>query len=86
MAILWESDSDEVSALLIIKICRRIRSASFDSIDTVKQCLSVFVPMFLGIVVNKSKMYNAAAEGFLNATDCADYLTRKAPPSATPIL
>ncbi|MGI6039300.1 MAG: argininosuccinate lyase [Clostridiales bacterium] len=52
----------------------------FDSIDTVKQCLSVFVPMFLGIVVNKSKMYNAAAEGFLNATDCADYLTRKGAP------
>jgi argininosuccinate lyase len=52
----------------------------FDSFDTVKQCLSVFTPMFATMTVNKERMLSAASKGFLNATDCADYLTRKGMP------
>ncbi len=56
------------------------KEATFDAIDTVKQCLSVFTPMLATINVNKDKMRNAAAKGFINATDLADYLVKKGMP------
>ncbi len=56
------------------------KEAVFDSIDTVKQCLSIFVPMIDTMTVLKDNMYNAAARGFINATDVADYLTKKGIP------
>lgn len=52
----------------------------FDSIDTVKMCLSVFADMLYTIKVNKSKMLQATKDGFLNATDLADYLVKKGEP------
>ena len=52
----------------------------FDAIDTVKLCLSVFAPMISTLVFKPKKMRRAAAEGFLNATDCADYLVKKGLP------
>jgi len=52
----------------------------FDSYDTVEQCLSVFVPMFSTMKINKDRMLSAASGGFLNATDCADYLAKKGVP------
>lgn len=52
----------------------------FDSYDTVKQCLEVFTPMIASMKVNRERMLSAASEGFLNATDCADYLTKKGVP------
>ena len=55
----------------------------FDSYDTVKQCLEVFTPMIASMKVNRERMLSAASEGFLNATDCADYLTKKGCLSAT---
>ena len=52
----------------------------FDAIDTVKDCLRVFAPMIATINFKKEKMRQSAAEGFLNATDCADYLVKKGLP------
>lgn len=52
----------------------------FDAIDTVKNCLTTFIPMFATIRVLKENMRNAAAKGFINATDCADYLAKKGIP------
>ncbi len=53
------------------------KEAIFDSVDTLKQCLSIFTPMLKTIKVNKENMRNAAAKGFINATDLADYLVKK---------
>ena len=52
----------------------------FDSIDTVKMCLSILPEMIETITVNKDKMLKACEEGFLNATDVADYLVKKGVP------
>ena len=52
----------------------------FDSIDTVKLCLKVIVPMLDSIKFNKDNMLNAAKKGFINATDLADYLAKKGIP------
>ena len=56
------------------------KEAIFDAIDTVKLCLSTFQPMLATARVLKDNMRNAAAKGFINATDCADYLTKKGVP------
>ena len=52
----------------------------FDAVDTVKQCLEVFAPMFESVTVNADAMKAAAEKGFINATDCADYLTKRGVP------
>lgn len=52
----------------------------FDAIDTVKQCLEVFTPMFETMKLRRDNMKKAASKGFINATDCADYLTKKGVP------
>ncbi|MDR3209204.1 MAG: argininosuccinate lyase, partial [Oscillospiraceae bacterium] len=49
----------------------------FDALDTVKACLPVFTAMLRTMTVLKDNMYAAAAKGFINATDCADYLVRR---------
>lgn len=56
------------------------KEAIFDAIDTVKLCLTTFNPMLATMKVNKENMRNAAAKGFINATDCADYLVKKGLP------
>ena len=56
------------------------KEAIFDAVDTVKMCLSVFAPMIATMSVNEGNMYKAAGEGFINATDLADYLTKKGIP------
>lgn len=52
----------------------------FDSIDTVKDCLKIFIPMLKTATFLKDNMYNAAKKGFINATDLADYLAKKGMP------
>ena len=47
----------------------------FDALDTVKKCLDVFTPMIATMTVLESNMKKAAQEGFINATDLADWLT-----------
>ena len=56
------------------------KEAIFDAVDTVKLCLSTFEPMLRTATVLKENMRAAAAKGFINATDCADYLTKKGVP------
>ena len=56
------------------------KEAIFDAFDTVKLCLKTFIPMMKTMRVNKDKMRAAAAGGFINATDCADYLVKKGMP------
>ncbi len=56
------------------------KEAIFDSIDTVKICLNTLIPMLSTMKVLKDNMKKAAEKGFINATDCADYLTKKGVP------
>lgn len=56
------------------------KEAVFDAIDTVKNCLKVFAPMLATMTVLPANMELAARKGFLNATDCADYLTKRGLP------
>ncbi|MGB9791044.1 MAG: argininosuccinate lyase [Thermacetogeniaceae bacterium] len=53
------------------------KEAVFDTLDTVKGCLGVFIPMMETLQVNKERMREAAGGDFTNATDLADYLVRK---------
>ena len=52
----------------------------FDAVDTVKACLGVFAPMIDGITAKTDRMAQAAKEGYINATDLADYLAKKGVP------
>ena len=56
------------------------KEALFDAIETVKMCLDIFAPMISTMRVKRDNMYRAAQEGFINATDLADYLTKKGMP------
>lgn len=56
------------------------KEAIFDAIDTAKLCLETVTPMLATMRINKENMRNAAARGFINATDCADYLVKKGMP------
>ncbi len=53
------------------------KEAVFDSVETVKLCLPVFTKMVKTMRVNEKNMRQAAARGFINATDCADYLVKQ---------
>ena len=52
----------------------------FDTVDTLKDTLRIFVDMVPGIQVRADKMERAARKGYATATDLADYLTRKGLP------
>lgn len=56
------------------------KEAIFDSFDTLKQCLKASTLMVRTLKVLKDNMREAAAKGFINATDCADYLVNKGLP------
>ncbi|MDE5737534.1 MAG: argininosuccinate lyase [Oscillospiraceae bacterium] len=56
------------------------KEAIFDAIDNTELCLKTFIPMLKTMHVLKNNMRNAAAKGFINATDCADYLVKKGMP------
>ncbi len=59
------------------------KEAIFDAFDTVAACLGVFTPMIATMKVNGENMRAAAAGGFINATDLADYLVGKGMPFRT---
>lgn len=67
-------------ALAYNKDMQEDKEAIFDAADTVKMCLTAFTPMIDTMTVLKENMRNAAAKGFINATDCADYLVGKGLP------
>ena len=56
------------------------KEAIFDAVDTVRMCLTAFTPMLETMKVLPENMRKAAAGGFINATDCADYLVKKGLP------
>ena len=53
---------------------------TFDAIDTVKGCLSLFTGMIKTMTFHKDRMENSAKNGFTNATDAADYLVNHGVP------
>lgn len=55
----------------------------FDTVDTLKGCLKVFIGLLGTIRVNEKKMEEAVKFGYLNATDLADYLVKKGIPFRT---
>ena len=56
------------------------KEAIFDSLDTVVMCLEVLAPMVATMKINAENTYRSAQKGFINATDLADYLTKKGMP------
>ncbi len=56
------------------------KQAVFDAMDTAVICLDTFAPMLETARVLKDNLRAAAAGGFINATDCADYLVGKGLP------
>ncbi len=56
------------------------KEAVFDALDTVIMCLKTFTPMIDTAEVLTENMRKAAAKGFINATDAADYLVYKGLP------
>ena len=59
------------------------KEAIFDAADTVIMCIGVFTPMLSTMKVLPENMISAAKKGFINATDLADYLTKKGVPFRT---
>ena len=56
------------------------KEAIFDAVNTAILCVSTFTPMLATMKVLPDNMRRAAAKGFINATDCADYLVKKGLP------
>ena len=56
------------------------KELTFDAIDTVKGCISLFDGMLATIKFNKTRMEDSAKNGFTNATDAADYLVNHGVP------
>ncbi len=56
------------------------KEALFDVIDTVTHSLQVLIPMLDTMKIHEENMKQAALGGYINATDCADYLTKKGVP------
>ncbi|MDD6800493.1 MAG: argininosuccinate lyase [Firmicutes bacterium] len=56
------------------------KEAIFDSIDNTKLCLELFADMLRTCRFKNENMRKASLKGFINATDCADYLVRKGMP------
>lgn len=52
----------------------------FDAVDTLKDCLQALLGLVGHIAVDAAAMRRAAQEGFITATDLADYLVRKGEP------
>ena len=67
-------------ALAYNKDMQEDKEAIFDAVDTVKMCLTAFTPMLDTMKVIPENMRKAAAGGFINATDVADWLTKNGVP------
>ncbi len=52
----------------------------FDTVDTVKRCLKIMREIIGGMKVRRERMLSAAQDGFMNATDLADYLVERGVP------
>ena len=67
-------------ALAYNKDMQEDKEAIFDAVDTLELCLKTVTPMLDTMKTIPANMRRAAAKGFINATDCADYLTKKGMP------
>ncbi|MEE3333008.1 MAG: argininosuccinate lyase [Ruminococcus sp.] len=67
-------------ALAYNKDMQEDKEAIFDAVDTVRMCLTAFTPMLDTMRVIPDNMRKAAAGGFINATDVADWLTKNGVP------
>ncbi|WP_026834548.1 argininosuccinate lyase [Eubacterium xylanophilum] len=56
------------------------KELTFDAIDTVKGCISLFTGMISTMQFRKENMEASAKNGFTNATDAADYLVNHGVP------
>ena len=56
------------------------KESIFNAVDTLELCLKTVTPMLDTMKTLPANMRRAAAKGFINATDCADYLTKKGMP------
>ncbi len=56
------------------------KEMSFDAIDTVENCITLFTGMIASLKFKKDRMEKSAMMGFTNATDAADYLVNKGVP------
>lgn len=56
------------------------KEGTFDAIDTVKECLMMFMQMMDTMKFRKDVMARSAVNGFTNATDAADYLVKRGMP------
>ena len=56
------------------------KEVTFDAIDTVKDCLTLFQGMLATMKFQEQRMKESAVNGFTNATDAADYLVLKGVP------
>jgi argininosuccinate lyase len=52
----------------------------FDTVDTVKTSVRIMAEIIHGIKIRKDRMLTAAQDGFMNATDLADYLVERGIP------
>ena len=59
------------------------KEAVFDTVDTVRMCLNVAAIVLNNLTVNETRTREAAAKGYLNATELADYLVKKGVPFRT---
>jgi len=64
-------------ALAYNKDMQEDKEAVFDVVDTLKVCIKNFIPMFDTMTIKKDNLRKSASKGFINATDCADYLVKK---------
>jgi argininosuccinate lyase len=56
------------------------KESLFDTIDTLKGCLKIFVGMIKSMKIKQQNMEKSAQSGYMNATDLADYLVNKGVP------
>jgi argininosuccinate lyase len=75
--------NDEGFAAAYNKDMQEDKEALFDTVDTVKMCLSVAGIVFENLSVNEFRTLEAASTGYMNATELADYLVRKGMPFRT---
>ena len=68
------------TALAYNKDMQEDKEAVFDCVDTTKLCLQIMAPMLSSLRTKPEAMLLAAQKGFINATDLADYLTKKGVP------
>jgi len=56
------------------------KESIFDTVDTANECLSVTSTVLRNLSINDARAREAAGQGYMNATELADYLVKKGVP------